>query len=269
MIFPRTSRDRSRSRNRGLRSGLLVVFLVLLLIVGVYVGRRVFAPPVTTAFAPFLHAGTAVRTTLGSIGDYFTSRTKLEAENARLEGLLVEQNALLLSYKGLVDENKTLHAMLSRDDSRGSIAAAIISRPALSPFDTMLVDAGKNVGVAQGDVVTAGEVVALGEVAAVYDSRSLVRLYSSPGQGVGVLIGTSTERIEATARGLGGGTFEVELPKGVVVSAGDPVVLPGLTERLFGIVGDVRSEASDAFVRVLFRSPVNINTLRLVQILKE
>ncbi|MCK5027628.1 MAG: hypothetical protein KAS07_04365, partial [Candidatus Pacebacteria bacterium] len=76
------------------------------------------------------------------------------------------------------------------------------------------------------------------------------------------------EALVAEAIGLGGGNFEIKLPKNSHVSIGDTVYMSGIDSRVFGIVEKIESGTKDAFERILFKSPVSPFTVRFVEVIK-
>ena len=71
-----------------------------------------------------------------------------------------------------------------------------------------------------------------------------------------------------TVEGRGGGNFYIKIPKNIKVKIGDPVVWPSADTVLLGAVEIVDSGEGDAYSQVYFKSPINMNSLRYVQIQK-
>ena len=93
---------------------------------------------------------------------------------------------------------------------------------------------------------------------------SKVKLYSSSGNIVEVIIGEEAIRVDAL--GYGAGNFEIKLPRNSGVSIGDTVYLPNIFPRVLGMIEEIDDNPNDAFERVLFKSPINPFTLRFVEI---
>ena len=64
--------------------------------------------------------------------------------------------------------------------------------------------------------------------------------------------------IQAIALGIGGGAFEVILPKDVKIVENDTVMIPDLSTSVFGIVKNITIDAGRAFSTILFSQPINI-----------
>jgi len=65
---------------------------------------------------------------------------------------------------------------------------------------------------------------------------------------------------------LGGGNFEVKLPRGVDIREGDVISFPAINTQIVGVVEKIKVKAADPFQTILFKSPVNIYELRFVEI---
>jgi rod shape-determining protein MreC len=188
---------------------------------------------------------------------------QLKNDNSTLSGKMVD-------YQILKDENESLKALLGRVALPHSfILAYILAKPDLSPYDTVIVDAGDNVGVSLGQSVYADGDIPVGEVAKVYRSTSLVSLYSNPGKVTNAFMASSNNSVEIVGRG--GGNFDMRIPQEVVVNKGDMVVTTSsktVTSEVIAIVEEVTSSPSDPYKDVLLRSPVNIQDLKYLQIEK-
>ena len=66
--------------------------------------------------------------------------------------------------------------------------------------------------------------------------------------------------------GRGGGNFEIVVPKGLTLQAGEQAVIPGINSYVLGIVQKVISDPRNAFTKVLLTSPVNIQSLKFVEV---
>lgn len=218
-------------------------------------------------------AGSLLWRAENSVGSFFSgnigvlnSKKSLLNEN----GLLKEQIDMQKEEYALLDilkkENNDLKNILNRNKSgQKFLLGAVLVKPFLSPYDTIITDIGTADGVKVGDQVLADGNIYLGYVSEVYDKTSKVVLYSSPGEKVKVLIGEGN--IEKEAVGLGNGNFSVELPREVDVKEGDLIVIPSISSNIFGVVEKVEFKESDSFQDVLFKNPVNIAELKWIEVL--
>jgi len=197
--------------------------------------------------------------------EVFRSKKSLIEENNNLLAEIESSRKDLLFLDLAKKENETLKDLLNRKKLKDNlILASVLVKPGFSPYDTLIVDAGKNDNISVGELVMAGASVFIGEVAEVYDSSSKIKLYSSPGEKINVLVGPNN--ILKEAQGIGDGNFKIEVPKEVGVKVGDSVVIPSINTNVFGIVEKVESKETDSFQTVLFKNPVNIHELKFVEV---
>ncbi|OGG47381.1 hypothetical protein A2761_00140 [Candidatus Kaiserbacteria bacterium RIFCSPHIGHO2_01_FULL_51_33] len=242
---------------------------VFLFAVGTLALVQFFAP---SFFPAVLHSlgGALWRSDAASVSslgifNYLRSKEDLILQNRDLKRELQEAKLRLAIFSMLQEEYENLERLVGREPKKDFILAAVLTRPNVSLYDTLVIDAGTKVGVAPEDLVTAGG-VPIGTLERVYADTSVVRLYSTPGQIVLVHLGA--EGIQVSAESRGGGNFKARLPRDVVVTEGDAVILPGIEPSLFAIVEKVIVEPSDPFQTFLFKSPVDPYTIQYVEIRK-
>ncbi len=197
---------------------------------------------------------------------YFKFKRTLIEDKQLLEQKLFLAGHLLAENQILQAENETLKELLGRKEIKGpTVLAAVLVKPPITPYDELIVDVGTNLGAKVGDKVMAQGNVYLGEVSAVYGQTAKVNLYSTPGRKLAVALGADSIRVEAV--GMGGGNFSIFLPREVEVKEGDVIVIPAITPNVFGIVEKVNFRDKDSFQTILFKSPVNISEVNLVEII--
>lgn len=206
--------------------------------------------------------------TLGAIKNFlggFVSKETLVEENRSLREEVSRMQVQVLDRNLLEEKVRDLEERLGRTNVDDRIVAHVLAGSGRSPYDLLVIDAGEDLGVALGNrVVYAGAGVA-GEIIEVYGSSAKVKLYSSPGVQLPVLVvGTTTIPTIATGRGMG--NFEVRVPQGSVVTPGEIVITP--ENLIVGTVGAVIENETMPFVRVLFTSPFNIAEMRTVEIIR-
>ncbi len=195
----------------------------------------------------------------------FRSKKSLIEENKKLSLQIENASKDLLFFDLVKKENETLKDFFNRKkQSENLTIASILVKPGISPYDIIIVDAGKNDGIFVGEKVMADVSVFIGEVVEVYDYSSKIKLYSSPGEKISVLIGPNN--VTQEAMGVGDGNFTVQVPKEIGIKEGDSIVIPSISSNIFGIVEKVESKSTDSFQSVLFKSPVNIQELSFVEI---
>ena len=245
----------------------MIALLVVVLVVALFSG---FAMPafiknsVRFVFTPVFRLEGAVGSFGGGIITAFRSKQALEHDNEKLRQSLREAELNLLERNQLKEENTQLKEKFGRSEGRGGVLAAVLSWPDRSPYDTFIIDTGENLGVRKDSLVYVSDDIALGRVREVYASTALVSLFSTPGEQTPVLIGTPG--VAVVALGRGSGNFSVKLPRGVDVEENDPVVIPGIDPKLFGVVERIVENPADTFKTILFKNPINLSEIQYVYI---
>ncbi len=243
----------------------VLVFLIVVLLAARFT-PHVLATPAQAIAQPFVAVRNAIATGFTTTIDFFQSKESLLAQNAALEKDATLYGAVVAERDYFINQVNELQALLGHSSSSTPekfVSAQVFSKPGFSPYDTMLVAAGSNQGVATGDLVFADPHALIGYVSSVSLTAATVTAYSTPGQQLNVLIGSSS--LEEAASGLGGGTLEVRLPRNSPVAIGDIVTAAGLpTGSIVGQVAVATAAPADPYERVLFTSPLNIFDLSYV-----
>jgi cell shape-determining protein MreC len=201
-----------------------------------------------------------------NLSQYFKSKQTLINEKIGIEQRLFLAGNLLAINDTLQKENDMLKDLLGRNDTKPkTILATILVKPPLIPYDTLTVDVGTNQNIKIGDKVIANANIYIGEVSEVFLNTAKIVLYSTPGRKLAVVLGTNSVTVEAV--GIGGGNFNIYVPKEVEVKEGDVITVPSITANVFGIVEKVNFKETDSFQTVLFKSPVNISELSFVEVI--
>ena len=188
-------------------------------------------------------------------------------EVAELRAELASSTAALSDRNLLYAEVLDLRERLGRTDRSGTrILASVLMRPPWTPYDTLLVDAGENLGVKVGAFVSAGGQGLVGHVSEVYGNTARVELFSAPGASYQALLrGTVPIAVE----GLGGGSLQTLVPAGTQVAVGDTISFPGLLGGIVALVSATEAKEGESFTVIYMTLPVNPQELRYVEILKE
>lgn len=184
---------------------------------------------------------------------------------------LIDENTNLKTkmtdYDLVVRENATLKELLGRIPSNHSfILAVILAKPNQSPYDTVIIDVGNTDGIKEGQKVFARGEIPVGFISAVYETTSLVTLYSNPGQTTEAVLDGSNATVALLGRG--GGNFEMSIPIDLPSDKGSHVVLPALSSEVIAVVEDIISLPTDPLKKVLLRSPINIQGEKWLQVKK-
>lgn len=246
-----------------LRGLILVVALVALL----YAAGKPLLSFMSGVFTPIASVTSSMErktnSALHALGAYFSSKITLEKENVRLSNELDFMRLATVDREALEEENIKLRTILGgRVKTDEAILAEVIMRPPSSPYDTLVIDIGKQDGVALGDRVrTNGFIV--GEISRTLKNTSVVKLWSHSDNSLDVSIG---DIFSGRAEGQGGGSFRIRAPRDTTVSEGDAVLAPGLDGLLLGVVGEIARDAENPFADMYVKSPVNIRTIRFVEV---
>jgi cell shape-determining protein MreC len=183
--------------------------------------------------------------------------------SALLAQELASTTAALADRNALAADNQLLKQELGRGGAATGVLALVLERPPGTPYDTLVIDAGLNHGLAQGDLVFAAGATLIGEVSEVYATTAQVTLFSSPGQTYQALIRGS---IPVSMTGQGAGSMTGEVPAQTVVHAGDPVLYPAMTGGFTGAVSRVDAPAGESFETIYVQLPVDLFSLRYVRV---
>ncbi|HEU4677518.1 MAG TPA: rod shape-determining protein MreC [Candidatus Paceibacterota bacterium] len=249
-----------RSDAGGLRrlvAWIVVAFLVLLLARGPLgaLGSMVTSP----AFS-FRHW---LETSSATIPVFVRSRLELESEINDLRSKLAAEEGRNAAFSFVTDENRELRALFASSSSP-RILAGVISRPPLTPYDTLIIDRGAEDGVIEDAPVYFGNDRAVGYVRTVFSGSALVSLFSSPGAESTVYV--FGPNIFTTAEGEGGGVIHLSVPQGIEVKAGDVVVLPSLDGGVLGLVDHVTAEPTEPEQDAYVLYDVPLQSVRLVAV---
>jgi cell shape-determining protein MreC len=237
----------------------IVCILILLKVVGYTPFSRLFV----AIGAPFWNITQSVTDSVSSAISLVHSKQSLVENQNLLESKIAIQNGDIAELTVLRDENATLKEMLGRVPFKRALLSAVLSNPTRTPYDTLVIDAGKELGVVSGAKVSVREMV-VGEIVEVTPTWSRVRLFSSPGEEHPVIIGKT--KVTALATGLGAGNFDAKLPRELDVVSGDTVTFPELNKQVVGVVEAIEVTPNDSFQRILFKSPINLTETRFVEV---
>lgn len=197
----------------------------------------------------------------------FTPKSVLLAENADLKDQIQKYQVQLIDFKTTQDENTALRTELSYVQHPATvIVASVLAKPSQSLYNSLVIDRGSNDGVVVGDLVTAEGTIGLGKIASVTPNTATVELFSGP-QFSGDMV-MKSQNITVPAIGKGGGNFEIHIPHEINVASGDILAFPGSPDIAVGVVESVIFDARDPFQTILARTPVNIQELRFVEVVK-
>lgn len=258
-------RQDKKKQNKKLSTFILVAIFLFIFIFGSTMMYSSFSGSGLFLSKPFFTFGQNISARFSSWGTYFESKKSINFENEKLKFENAELLARLSNYQVLENENKELKEILDRKENREFILGNILVKPNRSLYDTLIIDIGENSGIKIGQKVFAYGYVPIGYVGEVYTNTAKIILYSTSREKVDVIV--SSSGIILTASGRGGGNFEMTLPRDFEIAVGEVVYLPGTTQTLASVSGII-SDPRDSFKKALLKSPINIFSLRFVEIEK-
>ncbi|MBI2409745.1 rod shape-determining protein MreC [Candidatus Kaiserbacteria bacterium] len=231
-------------------TGALLIALVVLAL-------RLASPELLwRLLAPVFGAGEAVSAQTRSVLDGFRNASELAERTEKLER---EIAALSNQKEALARENADLRIILGdspRKDGKASILAGVVARPPESPYDALVIAAGREEGVEVGQEAFGEADTPIGLVSSVLDHFSRVTLLSTPGLPTGGWAGPG--KIAVTLIGTGGGTLRASAPRSAGISPGDTIYVPGPGMLPIGTVVRVDEDPSSSSATLRIRMFANL-----------
>ncbi len=253
----------SRKRNALItRRTLLVgggVFLVCLF--ALMLGSLFPSLPIILA-TPGWKLGAAATNATHGVSSIFQNSGEMQSDTDRLQ----------MENQTLQNENRALRAQLldithmtaSSTLPVHHVVAGVLSRPPLSPYDTLVVALGDGVSVKVGARVYGPGSVPIGTISETGRGTARILLYSSPKSTVDGWIGE--KRLPVTLIGGSAGSFTSTLSHESGVAVGDVLYLPGPGALPAGTVARISSDPSSTNDVVYIVPYVNIFSLTWVTI---
>ncbi|MGD0328134.1 MAG: rod shape-determining protein MreC [Minisyncoccia bacterium] len=208
------------------------------------------------AVAPVFKSANAFATTGHS---FFTSFSNVSVLASRNEQLVNENAALANENQTLSQKVADISALFSSQSTKGNtplgILAGVVARPPESPYDTLVLAAGKNAGVVAGMEVFGSGGVPLGIVSSVLADFSRATLFSAPGASTAGWIGTNN--MPLTISGGGAGAMNATAARSANIKVGDTVFVPGPGMLPIGTVTRIESDPSSPSVTLRIQPMLN------------
>ena len=218
----------------------------------------------TVVMYPFHVTTVWVKNSDSFLPTYLRSRDDLVSELESLRSEMVTENGTKLSIDRLLEENMQLRALANVSSSSDRLVARVIARPDSLAYDLMQIDRGSDHGVVVGVPVYSGLDSVVGVVVEVSNKYSFVELFTTPGfHSTAYVIGPN---VFSTLEGMGGGVARVKLPQGVPLSVGQLVLLPGVSNGVYGEIVSVENHPTQPEQYGYVTPPVAMNNLYYVSI---
>ncbi len=219
-----------------------VVFMLLL---------RLLAPNFFwKAFAPIFHVADTFALESHAFFNSFGDTSKLALRNEKL----MKENAVLALQNQALSLKAASLSGLARDARE--IVAGVIARPPESPYDMLILSAGREDGVTLGMEAFGDGGVPLGVVTSVLANFSRVTLFSAPGTETSGWVGRAN--LPLIIKGAGAGTMSASVARSAGITAGDIVFVPGPGMLPVGVVTRVDSKPSSPSVTLRITPSLNL-----------
>jgi cell shape-determining protein MreC len=195
------------------------------------------------------------------------SRKNMAEYINEIENDMFSMRAKVLDYDRLVAENETLRETLRASSGTNNLVVTtrILKRPPTSLYDTLIIDAGIENGVAIGQKVVAFSTVYVGDVVQVFSDTAVVRLATT--QDVVRDVRAVRNGVVLEARGHNGAHVVIEMPRDIDVVEGDQLK-DVITNKLSLVVYKITFDDREPFKTVYARSPINMRYLDWVQVIR-
>jgi rod shape-determining protein MreC len=214
-----------------------------------------------------LLSGSRIGENISSMKD---TRKKLETENSNLSQRITELESQVAGNTLLQTENENLRSLLKYTKNPQQIitTAAVLSSSRASLSGQIIINQGAGTGIAEGDLVTLGDHVLLGTITKVYEKTAVIDVYSRNGYSNEAGFVIKNLGVHIDGKGNGNGNFILQVPNNIQVVDGDVIILPAYPDMVVGVIKSIESDPRDPFQKVIARTPVNINELKFVQVVR-
>ncbi|HBM46088.1 MAG: hypothetical protein UT05_C0007G0036 [Parcubacteria group bacterium GW2011_GWF2_38_76] len=185
-----------------------------------------------------------------------------------------------LENKLIREENLELKRLLGREGEffdaspltinkiqENKILAYVLSGPVTPPYDSLILDAGSEMGVAMGDKIIDESGFVMGEIVESFYNYSKARLLSAYGLKTNVFLGDNKTMIEMV--GMGGGNFFVAMPNDFNVKESDFAMYPGPDFKKVAIVSRIEGKEGEMFKNIFLSVPFNVREIGYVAVIKK
>lgn len=196
-----------------------------------------------------------------------TPKSDIIMQNTELKNQIESYKAQLLELQTLRDENTKLRTELSYIKNPSDvIVAGVLAKPSQSLYNSLVIGQGNKNGITVGQLVVTQGTIGLGKISSVSENTATVELFSGPQFDTNLVM--KNQNITVPAKGKGGGNFEIHIPREIVVTDGDMLALPEHPSIAVGVVKSIIFDPRDPFQTVLARTPVNLQELNFVEVVK-
>ncbi|MCX6703597.1 MAG: rod shape-determining protein MreC [Candidatus Zambryskibacteria bacterium] len=204
------------------------------------------------------------QSTFSGFFGYFRRVSTLQSENEQLRLQLEILHIKEAGFDQIKTEYEDLKGLLNATSTPEVLLARVLSKPPFTPYDSLVLDKGSAKGVKVGDTVYANQALVLGRISQVTSGFSYATLFSSGGESGEFTI--SRTGVSVSVLGIGGGNFEISLPKDFDIVVGDTLLYPAYDEGIVAKVYAVDETSQNSFKKVYARIPGSLFKIKSVLI---
>lgn len=213
----------------------------------------------------------AISASASSAYSNLSNETKSRDELIKEINTLKEENTRLslenLNQEFLKEQNKRLKELLGSEAEEGTLALArVLAKPPVTPFDSLTIEVNKSTNIEKGQKIRVTENDEIGIISSSSRNTAIAKLYTSPGTQTPVEI--NGNGVLVIAEGIGGGAYELHIPRSFEVKRGDLLTKPGLENVIIGVIEEVEKSDADSFSLVRARLPINLYEVTWVYVKK-
>lgn len=239
--------------------GALLLVLIALCV------RLVSPTAFYTVVRPVSGLGTILAQYERAVFGGFSDAARLTAENARLTR---ELDAARIENLALEQRVHGLAALLARAEGSSAsslgLLAAVVQRPPVAAYDTLVIAPGSDRGVVPYMEVFGVGGSPVGVVSEVWPGFARAVLFSAPAMKTTAWVGGAA--VPVLMQGRGGGALEAVVARTAPISVGDTVYVPGPGMLPYGTVARIESDPTSPSVTVAiqpFNNPFTLNEVQL------
>lgn len=252
------------NRNKNKVKKVIYLFILLLFFVIVFFSFKFYSESISRSLNvityPVWKAKSFIVSKIDNNIYFFKSKKDLLNENIILKDKLKNFEVQSLIYANVLLENQDLKSYLGRSEQEDNIFAVVLSKPPISPYDSLIIDVGENYNLNKGDFVITLENLIIGKVEEVYSKTSKVSLFSS--SGLKFQAENMRNSVPLEVSGRGGGNFISTVPEEADFEVGDVIIVLDLNIFVLGTVLEIENDPTSSFKNLYIKSPVNIFKLR-------
>jgi len=238
-----------------------VLLLVVIFVFGA-ITFSFFDTIIISAVSPVWKAENVIMQSLRNGVAFFSSQKALTRENTVLKMKLSSLETEILSLSNEREQKNRLLELMGRKLGPNMIAAAVLTHPPQTPYDTIIIDAGSDESITLGSEVFLPEGPILGTVSEVFSRKARVKLFSTNKEETSAVLEGGD--VPVILIGIGGGNFKLTVPRDIKVEKGEKILSNSITPQLLAVVEEISSRSTDSFREVLARGPANIFVIRYV-----